>query len=109
MARLGERLGANRETFFGLAGVGDLIVTCGSVYSRNHRAGVLIGKGVPPCEAVKLVGTVEGFFAVQSAYELAKQQEIEMPITQQCYAVCYQNESPKRAVEILMGRKKRQE
>ena len=109
MARLGESLGAKTETFLGLAGIGDLIVTCGSVYSRNHRAGELIGKGIAPQTAVEMVGTVEGFFAVASAYELAQKQGVELPITEECYRVCYENASPKLAVENLMGRKKRQE
>ena len=109
MARLGESLGAKTETFLGLAGIGDLIVTCGSIYSRNHRAGELIGKGIAPKTAVEMVGTVEGFFAVESAYELAQKQGVELPITEECYQVCYQNASPKMAVENLMGRKKRQE
>ncbi len=109
MVLLGERLGARRETFYGLAGVGDLIVTCGSVYSRNHRAGVLIGKGLPPEEAVRVVGTVEGYFAVRSAHALAERYGVEMPITRQCYNVCYRGAGPRQAVEELMGRKKRQE
>jgi glycerol-3-phosphate dehydrogenase (NAD(P)+) len=109
MARLGESLGAKTETFYGLAGIGDLIVTCNSVFSRNHRAGELIGKGIPPHTAVETVGTVEGFFAVKSAYMLAKKQGVDMPITEECYRVCYENLSPKVAVENLMGRKKRQE
>ncbi len=109
MARLGEALGAKTETFLGLAGIGDLIVTCGSIYSRNHRAGELIGKGIAPKTAVDMVGTVEGFFAVASAYELAKKHGVELPITEECYRICYENASPKMAVENLMGRKKRQE
>ena len=109
MARLGEALGASRETFFGLTGVGDMIVTCNSAFSRNHRAGVHIGKGLTPKQAVELVGTVEGFYAVQSAYSLAKKHNVEMPIVEQCYAVCYENKDPRTAVEALMGRGKRQE
>ena len=109
IARLGEALGAKMETFLGLAGIGDLIVTCGSVYSRNHRAGELIGKGIPPKTAVEMVGTVEGFFAVASAYQLAKRVGVEVPIIEECYRVCYENASAKAGVERLMGRKKRQE
>ncbi|MBR3843990.1 MAG: NAD(P)-dependent glycerol-3-phosphate dehydrogenase [Clostridia bacterium] len=109
MARLGETLGANRETFFGLTGIGDMIVTCNSAFSRNHRAGVHIGKGLTPKQAVELVGTVEGFYAVQSAYNLAKEHGVEMPIVEQCYAVCYEDKDPRVAVEALMGRDKRQE
>lgn len=109
MARLGEALGANRETFFGLTGVGDMIVTCNSAFSRNHRAGVHIGKGLSPKQAVELVGTVEGFYAVYSAYQLAQKHGVEMPIVEQCYAICYENKDPRLAVEALMGRDKRQE
>ncbi len=109
MARLGVALGAKAETFYGLAGVGDMIVTCNSIFSRNHRAGVHIGKGLTPKQAVELVGTVEGFFAVQSAYQLAKQHGVDMPIVEQCYAVCYENADARTAVDNLMGRAKRQE
>jgi len=109
MARLGEAMGAKTETFLGLAGIGDLIVTCGSINSRNHRAGELIGKGIVPKTAVDMVGTVEGFFAVASAMQLARRLQVEMPITTECYRICYENASPRRAVENLMGRKKRQE
>ncbi len=109
MARLGEALGASRETFFGLTGVGDMIVTCNSVFSRNHRAGVHIGKGLSPKQAVDLVGTVEGFYAVLSAYQLAQKNGVEMPIVEQCYAICYENKDPRTAVDALMGRDKRQE
>lgn len=109
MARLGEALGAARETFFGLTGVGDMIVTCNSAFSRNHRAGVHIGKGLSPKQAVELVGTVEGFYAVLSAYQLAQKHGVEMPIVEQCYAICYENKDPRLAVDALMGRDKRQE
>ncbi len=109
ISRLGEALGAKTETFLGLAGIGDLIVTCGSIYSRNHRAGELIGKGLSPQAAVSAVGTVEGYYAVASAHELSLRLGVEMPITNECYRICYENASPKEAVERLMGRKKRQE
>ncbi len=109
MARLGEAMGAKTETFLGLTGIGDLIVTCGSIYSRNHRAGELIGKGIAPQTAVDMVGTVEGFFAVASAIGLANRLQVEMPIAAECYRICYENASPRDAVENLMGRKKREE
>ncbi len=109
MARLGVAMGAREETFRGLTGMGDLIVTCGSIYSRNHRAGELIGKGLPPAQAVEIVGTVEGYHAVIPACLLADRYGVEMPIARQCYAVCYENKDPRQAVDALMGRAKKQE
>ena len=109
MARLGVAMGASSETFAGLAGMGDLIVTCGSMQSRNRRAGILIGQGRTPKEAVKLVGTVEGYLAARAAWNLAKREGVEMPITEQCYRVCYQGQEPQAAIRALMGRPKRHE
>ena len=109
MARLGVAMGASSETFAGLAGMGDLIVTCGSMHSRNRRAGILIGQGRTPEEAVKLVGTVEGYLAARAAWNLAKREGVEMPITEQCYRVCYQGQEPQAAIRALMGRPKRHE
>lgn len=104
IARLGVSMGADAATFAGLSGMGDLIVTCGSMHSRNRRAGILIGQGTPPTEAIKTVGTVEGYFAAKTAYQLSKQQGVEMPITEACYRICYEGFPPKRAVEALMNR-----
>ena len=87
-ARLGVALGAQRDTFAGLAGVGDLIVTCTSMHSRNRRAGILIGQGKNAQEAMQEVGAVvEGYYAAKSAYELGKAQGIDMPITEAAYRV----------------------
>ena len=72
IARLGRAVGANILTFSGLTGIGDLIVTCTSMHSRNRRAGILIGQGVSPEEAVKRVGTVEGYFCCKAAYDLSR-------------------------------------
>lgn len=69
---LGSAMGAKPETFGGLSGIGDLIVTCCSMHSRNRRAGILIGQGISPEEAVERVGTVEGYTCTRNAYELAK-------------------------------------
>ena len=102
-------MGASSETFAGLAGMGDLIVTCGSMHSRNRRAGILIGQGRTPKEAVKLVGTVEGYLAARAAWNLAKREGVEMPITEQCYRVCYEGQSPRAAIGALMGRPKKHE
>ena len=109
MKRLGEKMGANAETFSGLSGMGDLIVTCGSMHSRNRRAGILIGQGQNPDDAVKTVGTVEGYLVLKTAYNLAKKMNVEMPITEACYRVCYEGESPRLAIEQLMQRPKKSE
>lgn len=109
-ARLGVAMGGRRETFAGLAGMGDLIVTCTSMNSRNYRAGILIGQGVPVEEAIKRIGAVvEGYFAVDSARELAKQAGVEMPITQAAYEVLYQGRDPQTVLDELMRREKKHE
>ncbi len=104
IARLGVSMGANSATFAGLSGMGDLVVTCGSMHSRNRRAGILIGQGKSPEEAVKTVGTVEGYFAVKTAYALSQKAGVVMPITEACYRICYEGFSPKEAVSALMQR-----
>lgn len=110
MARLGVALGGKRETFAGLTGMGDLIVTCTSLNSRNNRAGILIGKGMPVQEAIKEIGAVvEGYYAVDSAYDLAKKVGVEMPITQAAYEVLYQGKPLDCVMHELMKRKKRHE
>lgn len=110
IARLGVALGGKQETFAGLAGMGDLIVTCTSYNSRNFRAGILIGQGIPVQEAVKKIGAVvEGYYAVDSARELAARVGVEMPITEAAYQVFYEGASPKTMFEELMKREKRHE
>lgn len=110
IARLGVAMGGKQATFAGLTGVGDLIVTCTSMHSRNHRAGILIGQGVEPQEAVKQIGAVvEGFYAAQSARELAHKRGVEMPITEAAYAVLYEGLAPKEALTRLMTRDKKRE
>ncbi len=110
IARLGLALGSRKETFAGLTGVGDLIVTCTSMHSRNRRAGILIGQGKTPEEAMKEVGaTVEGYYAAKSAWELARKTGVEMPITAQAYAVLYEGSDPRQALSILMTRSKQRE
>jgi glycerol-3-phosphate dehydrogenase (NAD(P)+) len=104
MTRLGVVLGAKETTFSGLAGVGDLIVTCISKHSRNNRAGVLIGCGVPAEEAVAQIGTVEGYECVKIAVALAKEHGIEVPIFEQLYRICYEGLSPEEALDSLMER-----
>lgn len=110
MSKLGIAMGANPHTFNGLSGVGDLIVTCTSMHSRNRRAGILIGKGKSMDEACKEVGqVVEGVKTVKSAYKLSKLKNIEMPITNALYQVLYENYDPKKAVFDLMTRKNKDE
>lgn len=110
MSKMGLALGANPHTFNGLTGMGDLIVTCTSMHSRNRRAGILIGQGKSIDQAIKEVGqVVEGIKTTKSCYELAKKYQIEMPISQSLYQVLYNNKDPKEAVNILMTRKKKEE
>ncbi len=109
IARLGVKMGARSATFAGLSGMGDLIVTCGSLHSRNRRAGMLIGQGHSPEEAVRLVGTVEGYHAALAGWELAHAVGIEMPIIEQCRGVCYNGESAREAISALMQRPRRHE
>ena len=110
IARLGVAMGAKSETFAGLSGIGDLIVTCTSMHSRNRRAGILIGQGKTALQAIEEVGmTVEGYTATKCAWELAKKYQVEMPIIEQVYAVLYEDKSPREAISALMGRSKRHE
>lgn len=104
ITRLGVAMGAQWETFTGLAGVGDLIVTCTSVHSRNHRAGILIGEGMEAAKAVENVGTVEGYGCCRIAHEIAQSLGVKTPIIDQLYAVCYENITPVDALRRLMGR-----
>ena len=104
MARLGKAMGADEATFAGLSGMGDLMVTCGSMHSRNRRAGILIGQGTPVEEAVRRVGTVEGFLAARAAWRLADRHGVEMPIVERCMRVCYEGMDPRQAVSDLMDR-----
>ncbi len=110
MARLGQAMGGRRETFSGLAGVGDLMVTCTSQHSRNRRCGVLIGQGKLPRDAVREVGmVVEGYYAAAAARDLAEKANIEMPITQAVWRVLYRGKDPLKAAMELMGREKKPE
>ncbi len=109
-ARLGVALGAQRETFAGLSGVGDLIVTCCSMHSRNHRCGILIGQGKKTQEAMKEVGAVvEGYYAAASAHDLARKTGIEMPIAEAAYQALYEDLGVEDAIRMLMGRSRRHE
>jgi len=108
--RIGTKLGGKSETFSGLTGMGDLIVTCTSMHSRNRRAGILIGKGASPEEAIEEVGmVVEGIKACKAFYELKEELEIEMPITDVLYKILFEKKNPKYAVVELMTRDKKSE
>jgi glycerol-3-phosphate dehydrogenase (NAD(P)+) len=110
IARLGVALGARKETFTGLSGVGDLIVTCTSMHSRNRRAGILIGQGKGVQEAMQEVGAVvEGYYAAKSAYELGQRMGVEMPIVEAAYRVLYEGASAKEAVQTLLIRSRKAE
>ena len=110
IARLGEKMGARRETFFGLAGIGDLIVTCTSMYSRNRRAGIRIGQGIPVSEAVAGIKmTVEGYESCVPAYELSLEYGVPMPITEALYNIINGRLDVREAVINLMTRERKDE
>lgn len=110
IARVGEAMGGRKETFAGLAGMGDLIVTCTSVHSRNRRAGVLIGKGASAEDAMKQVGAVvEGYYAAASGVEMARRMGVEMPITEAIYNILYNGASLQETFKGLMTRRKKHE
>lgn len=103
--RIGEKMGADRKTFYGLTGMGDLIVTCTSMHSRNRRCGILIGSGKKMDEAVKEVGmVVEGIKATKAFYEISQNLHVEMPITEAVYRVLFEDLDPVDAVNSLMVR-----
>lgn len=110
ITRLGTKMGADKNTFYGLTGLGDLIVTCLSEHSRNRRAGILIGQGKTIEETKKEVGmTIESLDNIDVAYELAEKHNVEMPIVEAVYDVLYNNLPPKQAVEMLMTREAKSE
>ena len=110
MSRLGVALGAKEETFAGLTGMGDLIVTCTSMHSRNRRCGIMIGEGMTPQDAVAHVGmVVEGMFTAEAAYELARKVGVEMPITEAIYGVINGTVNAREAVIALMTRQRKHE
>ena len=110
MSRLGAKMGGNYETFSGLSGLGDLVVTCASMHSRNRRAGILIGRGYSTDEAIKEVKmVVEGINSAEAALLLAKKYEVEMPIVEQINEVLFNDKDAKEAVRDLMMREKKPE
>lgn len=108
IARLGTVMGAKPETFAGLSGIGDLIVTCTSMHSRNRRAGILIGQGMPLDEVLKEVKmVVEGVTTTKAAYELANRMNVQMPITAEAYRILFEGKNAKQAVSDLMMRNRK--
>lgn len=110
MTRLGVALGAQKQTFAGLAGIGDLIVTCTSMHSRNRRAGILIGQGKSLEDTLKEVRmVVEGVTTTKATHELAKNMGISMPITSEAYKILFEGKNARNAVTDLMMRDKKHE
>jgi glycerol-3-phosphate dehydrogenase (NAD(P)+) len=109
ITRLAVALGANWKTFTGMAGIGDLIVTCTSQHSRNYRAGFLIGSGTPAAEAVAQVGTVEGYTNSRIAFGLAQDKGIDTPIIEQIVKICYGGSDPRASISALMTRESKHE
>lgn len=108
IARLGTAMGGKFQTFTGLTGIGDLIVTCASMHSRNRRAGILIGKGYTMEEAMKEVQmVVEGVYSAKAALALSKKYDVPMPIVEEVNQVLFEGKSAKEAVTDLMMRDKR--
>ena len=110
IVRIGEKLGGRKETFSGLSGIGDLIVTCTSMHSRNRRAGILIGQGKSMKEAVREVNmVVEGISACRAFYKMKNKLNVEMPITEALYGILFKGENPRYTVYELMTRDKKNE
>jgi glycerol-3-phosphate dehydrogenase (NAD(P)+) len=110
MCRLGCALGAKKETFMGMAGLGDLVLTCTDNQSRNRRFGLLLGEGKGVDEAMTTIGqVVEGYRNAKEVFNLAQRVGVEMPITEQIYQVLYQGKDARLAAMDLLGREKRDE
>ncbi len=109
MSFIGEALGAKRETFYGLSGLGDLVLTSTGDLSRNRQFGLAIGRGEKVEEALERIGTVEGFYTVRALKKLIDKLNLELPITETVYKVLYENLLPHKAVEILINRQPKEE
>ncbi len=110
IGRLGMKMGGESETFGGLSGIGDLIVTCASMHSRNRRAGILMGQGYSVEEAMSQVGmAVEGVYSAKAAWKLAREYRVSMPIVEQVNQVLFEGKDPAEAVRELMMRDKTSE
>lgn len=110
ISRLGLKLGAQYVTFAGLTGIGDLVVTCTSMHSRNRRAGIALGQGKRLNDVLNDMGmVVEGVTTTKAAVELARSLDVSMPIAEQMYAVLFEDADVHQAVANLMGRSKKSE
>ena len=110
LSRLGVKMGGNEKTFYGLTGLGDIIVTCLSEHSRNRKCGYLIGQGVPVEEAIKQVGmVVEGVNATKAAKKIVQKYDVDTPIINATYSVLFEGKDPKEIVVELMTREKKSE
>ena len=110
MTRLGVKMGANPLTFSGLAGLGDLIVTCTSVHSRNWKTGYALGQGQTLDQIEREMGMViEGVRTAKATYQLSKLHDVSMPITEVLYAILFEGITLDKGVQSLMGRMKKQE
>ena len=110
MTRLGIALGANKDTFMGLAGMGDLVLTCTDNLSRNRRMGLALASGKGIKEAQKEIGqVVEGVLAARAVWNVSRKLNVDMPICEQIYLILYEDKPPQAAVEALMGRELRRE
>ena len=106
MTRLGIKLGSRMETFAGLAGIGDLVLTCTGKLSRNHYVGFELGKGKSLSEIISGMKMIaEGISTTLSVHHLAQREKVEMPICEQIYHVIYKNKDPRAALQDLMSRK----
>lgn len=110
ISRLGCAMGAKQQTFAGLAGIGDLIVTCTSMHSRNRRAGILIGQGKQVAEALKEVKmVVEGYYTTEPVYRISQKLDVSMPITTEAFEILFNGKDARQAVSDLMSRDKTHE
>jgi glycerol-3-phosphate dehydrogenase (NAD(P)+) len=110
MMRLGVKLGAHRETFMGLAGLGDLVLTCTDDQSRNRRFGIALGRGESPAYAQGAIHqVVEGVLAARAVHDVAERHKVDMPICREIYAIMYEDKPVRAAVQALMGREVRSE
>jgi glycerol-3-phosphate dehydrogenase (NAD(P)+) len=110
MMRLGVKLGAQRETFMGLAGLGDLVLTCTDDQSRNRRFGMALGRGESKALAQSAIHqVVEGVAAARAVHHVAQRLDVDMPICREIYGIMYENKPVGSAVQALMGREVRSE
>lgn len=110
ISRLGGSLGANPNTFMGMSGLGDLVLTCTDNQSRNRRFGLMLGEGLNAQTAMENIGqVVEGFYNTKEAYLLAQCQGVEMPITEQIYQILFCGKNAQDVVRSLLGRERKGE